>query len=121
MESSKSSNGHSVPDYHPGGRKRLEQAISDYSLTMQHAIRQDLTAQLISRAKEEAGVLPEFTPLEMFDYLLDSDDEFINWCFPFCAYRLTKDNISHLHAKILTDFRVTLMPEQPIAEPSKSN
>lgn len=105
------------PDIHPGGAKRLSALVDDYVLTMQHALRQDLKEQLISRAKQEAGILPEFSPAEMYDYLVDTDDEFFNWCFPFCAIRLTKSNLGYLHARILSDFRKSLdIPSDLITE-----
>lgn len=96
------------PEMHPGGAKRLSELVDDYVLTMQHALRQDIKAALLQRAKEEAGILPEFTPAEMWDYLWDTDPEFFNWCFPFCAVRLTASNLGYLHARILSDFRKTL-------------
>lgn len=95
---------------HPGGAKRLSSLVDDYVLTMQHALRSDALRQLEIRAKEEAGVLPEFTPAEMYDYLTDTDPEFFNWMFPFCAIKLTKQNLGHLHQTILKQFRRSLEP-----------
>lgn len=95
---------------HLGGSKRLQSVVEDYVLTMQHALRQNLHAELIARAKDEAGVLPELTAAEMFDYLVDSDPEFYNWCFPFCAVVLTRQNIGYLHQAILQQFRASLEP-----------
>lgn len=97
-------------DFHPGGRKQLEMLVQDFQLTMQHALRQDLQAALELRAKQDAGVLPEMTAAEMYDYLMDTDDEFINWCFPACAFKLTKDNMGPMHQFILTHFRRSLDP-----------
>lgn len=94
---------------HPGNAKRLSVAMEDFSLTMQHALRQDIVSELIRRAAEEAGVLPAFTPQEMFDYLWDSDPDFFNWCFPFCAIQLTKENLGYLHKSVLTQFRATMV------------
>lgn len=99
-------------DSHPGNRKRLMKALDDYSLTLQHAIRQDLRAYLEQRAKDEADVLPPLSALEMFDYCMDADPDFLNTCFPFCAVMLTKENIGYLHNHILQQFRLTLVPEQ---------
>lgn len=101
---------------HVGGAKKLSDAMEDFSLTMQHALRQDLRAQLELRAKEEAGILPEFTLAEMFDYLCDSDPEFYNFCFPYCAIRLTPENVGYLHAFVLKQFRLTLEPVQTVTE-----
>lgn len=95
---------------HPGGARRLSSLVDDYILTMQHALRQDLEHQLKIRALDEAGVLPPLEPHEMFDYLWDSDSEFFNWCFPFCAITLTKSNLGYLHQSILQQFRATLSP-----------
>lgn len=95
-------------DPHPGGAKRLSGAVDDYILTMQHALRSNLITELERRANEEAGVLPALTPAEMFDYLVDSDPEFYNWCFPFCAFILTKENIGYLHQVVLSQFRASL-------------
>lgn len=106
------SNGAKQHEIHPGGAKRLSQLVDDYVLTMQHAIRQNLRSDLEQRAKDEAGVLPEFTAVEMFDYLADIDDEFYNWCFPFCAIKLTKSNLGYLHSRLLSDFRRSLEPVQ---------
>lgn len=95
-------------EIHPGGSKKLSALVDDYVLTMQHALRQDLTSQLIARAEQEAGVLPQMTAAEMYDYLADSDSEFYNWCFPFCAIVLTSSNLGYLHRRILHDYRRTL-------------
>lgn len=113
-----SKNGHDlVPDstalrqeFHPEGRKRLSEAIEDFSLTMQHAIRANLAHDLAQRAKDEAGILPALTVPEMFDFLVDSDDDFLNWCFPFCALKLTTKNLGYLHHNILRQFRLSLEP-----------
>jgi len=109
------------PEFHLEGRKRLEEAINDYSLTMQHAIRSNLTAELVERAVQEADVLPPLTAAEMFDYLADSDSEFFNWCFPFCAYRLTKEKLSYLHSHILSQYRRSLDPVAESDSPSQQN
>lgn len=111
-------NGHDlveVPDtvldsnrFHVGGYKRLSDLINDFSLTMQHALRVDLPWLLKERAIAEAGVLPPLSPVEMFDYLADSDDEFFNWCFPFCAVKLTDQNLGPIHLQILSAFRAEL-------------
>lgn len=101
-------------EIHPGGAKRLSEVVDDYVLTMQHALRQDLEWQLKQRALDDAGVLPPLEPHEMFDYLRDTDPEFYNWCFPFCAIRLTSSNLGYLHSSILNQFRATL---NPVREP----
>lgn len=95
-------------EYHPGGRKRLHDVLQDFQMTMQHAIRQDLQGKLIERANAEAGVLPPLTAAEMFDYLRDSDDEFYNWCFPYCAITLTAQTLSPIHVQVLAVFRQSL-------------
>jgi len=101
---------------HPGNAKRMQEALQDFSLTMQHAIRWNMTEELVKRAKEEAGVLPEFTAAEMFDYLADSDPEFYNWCFPFCAVQLTGENLGYLHRYILEQYRKTLIPAEEVVQ-----
>lgn len=98
-------------DLHPGNAKRLSDSLNDFNLTMQHALRYNIYSELEKLAKEEAGILPEFSVAEMYDYLMDSDDEFLNWLFPFCAIRLTKENLGHLHTWILTAFRKSLETE----------
>jgi len=103
-------NGAKQVETHLGGAKRLSALVEDYVLTMQHAMRQNLKADLELRAKEEAGVLPEFTAAEMYDYLVDTDPEFYNWCFPFCAVVLTKQNLGYIHQSILSQFRHSLEP-----------
>jgi len=105
------------PDIHPGNAKRLSALVDDYVMTMQHAIRQDLKMELEQRAVAEAGVLPPLSAAEMFDYLMDTDVEFLNWCFPFCAVRLSPDNMSYLHKRIITDYRKSLNPLVLVDEP----
>lgn len=95
---------------HLGGAKRLGALVDDYVLTMQHAIRADAMRQIEIRAKEEAGILPEFTVAEMYDYLVDSDPEFFNWMFPYCAIQLTKENLGYIHQAVLRQFRRSLDP-----------
>lgn len=98
--------------YHPEGHKRLGEAVQDFQLTMQHALRQNLSVELQQRALDEAGVLPPLTPGEMFDYLIDTDSEFVNYCFPYCAFVLDKDKLGYLHLHILQQFRRSLDPAQ---------
>lgn len=94
---------------HPGNARRLSQALDDYSLTMQHALRNDLRTELDKRIDyDDGGILPSATPIDKFDYLIENDIEFLNWCFPFCAIVLTKTNLGYLHQKILHDFRSSL-------------
>lgn len=100
---------------HPGGAKRLASLVDDYVLTMQHAIRADAARQLEIRAQEEAGVLPPLSAAEMYDYLVDTDDEFFNWMFPYCAIKLTRDNLGYMHQHILHNFRLSLNPS-PVSE-----
>lgn len=119
----------STQEFHLGGRKRLVDAVNDFQLTMQHALRANLTRDLEERAKLEAGVLPPLSASEMFDYLLDTDPDFLNWCFPYCAIVLTKRNISHHHAFILNTYRIAVDPKTkekleqdahpPVADPEK--
>lgn len=97
-----------VERYHLGGRKRLMSIMDDFSLTLQHALRQDVYGDLLRRAAAEAGVLPKFSAIEMFDYLKDSDDEFYNWLFPFCAYKLSPKNIGYSHAFIIDQLRLEI-------------
>jgi len=105
-----SSNGSAIKhEPHPGGSRRLAALVDDYVLTMQHALRQDLEYQLKQRALDESGVLSPLEPHEMFDFLSDTDTEFFNWCFPFCAITLTKSNLGYLHQSILSQFRSTLV------------
>jgi len=112
MSTLTSSNGSTANQHepHPGGSRRLAALVDDYVLTMQHALRQDLEYQLKQRALDEAGVLPPLEPHEMFDFLSDTDSEFFNWCFPFCAIVLTRANMGYLHHNILQQFRATLLP-----------
>lgn len=98
------------PELHPGNARRLSQALDDYTLTMSHAIRQDLKGDLERRAAEEAGILPPLTAAEMYDYLVDTDDEFYNWCFPYCAVKLTRENLGYMHKYLLEQFRRSLNP-----------
>lgn len=105
-------NGQAKPDIHPGNAKRLNDVMEDYVLTMQHALRQDLEKQLEQRAKDESGVLPPLSAWEMFTYLEDTDEEFYNWCFPFCAIRLTKKNVGYLHKAILRQFLASITPSE---------
>lgn len=97
-----------LPEYHPGGRKRLIQAVEEFQLTMQHALRQDVYGSLLQRAEVEASVLPKFSALEMFDYLVDSDDEFYNWLFPYCGLKLSKANMSPMHVHIVASLRMDI-------------
>lgn len=96
--------------FHLSGKKNLEIVVTDFQMTMQHALRHDLKAALELRAEQDAGLLPTMTAAEMFDYLYDTDDAFINWCFPFCAFVLTRDNMPSSHAFILDHYRRTLLP-----------
>lgn len=104
------SNGAKTVETHIGGAKRLSALVDDYVLTMQHALRQDLQRQLEIRAEQEADVLPKFSVAEMYDYLVDTDPEFFNWCFPFCAVVLTRENLGYIHQRILHQFRQSLEP-----------
>lgn len=98
-------------EFHPGGRKRLQDAVNDFQLTMQHAVRSSAVADLVARAQDQAIGLPPFSVLEMYDYLFDTDPEFLNWMFPYCAVKLTRSNIGYLHSYILTDFRTNLLKD----------
>lgn len=94
---------------HPGNARRLSQALDDYSLTMQHALRNDLRTELGKRIVDDNGTIsPSATIADWFDYLAETDTEFYNWCFPYCAVVLTKANLGYLHQKILHDFRSSL-------------
>jgi len=97
---------------HPGGQKKLMEALDDFQLTMQHALRQNLRAELERMANADTVILPPMTAAEQFDYLYDSDSEFLNFCFPYCAVTLTPENLGYLHSHILKQFRASLEPEQ---------
>lgn len=107
--------------YHPGGFKRLSDAVEEFQLTMQHAVRQNLTADLQERAMaEENPILPPFQVHEMFDYLRDSDEEFYNWVFPMCAIRLTDETLSPMHLFILRKYRESIEPAKPASEDAQT-
>lgn len=102
-----------VREYHPGNRKRLVEELEVFSLTMQHAMRANLKKDLEHRAKEDAegpgaGILPPLTAAEMFDFLMASDPEFLNWIFPFCPVLLTPANMSYTHQHLINKFRMEL-------------
>lgn len=98
-------------DFHPGNSKRMQEAVRDFQMTMAHALRNDIVEQLKKRAQEEAGVLPPLEPHEMWDYLMDTDTEFLNWIFPYCPIAMTPSNLSHLHAAIISNFRRSIQPK----------
>jgi len=105
-------------DLHPGGMKRLSQLVEDFQLTMQHALRNDIRAALEARAAAEAGPLQPLSPHEEFDYLLDTDDQFLNWLFPYCAFTLTFSNMGPIHRMIVTQLRRDL---EPMVDPASEN
>lgn len=103
-------------EIHPGGKKNLDSLMQDFQLTMQHALRSDIVGALETRALQEAGVLPPLSVAEMYDYLLETDAGFINWCFPACAVVLSSESMSPMHAFILDRFRRSLEPEPVVSE-----
>lgn len=107
--------------YHVGGRKRLSDAVQDFQMTLQHAIRIDLVDSLKQRAVTDSlGIMPPLNLHEMFDYLCDTDTEFFNWMFPYCAVKLSKNTLPHTFAFLVQNFRRELMELDGVT-PSPSN
>lgn len=91
---------------HKENSERLRKLLDDYSLTMQHAIRANAVAELEKMRLEDGnGIMPPLTIREFFDFKVDSDPDFLNWMFPFCAVELNETTMSYIHQKLLHDFR----------------
>lgn len=103
-------------EYHPEGSKRARELIQQFHMTLQHAIRNNVKEELTIRAKQEAGILPPLTPGEMFDYLMDTDDEFLNWLFPFCIERLKPSTMGPVHQILVKNIRDSLNNKEKHAE-----
>ena len=105
--------------FHIGGRKRLGEAVQDFQMTLQHAIRMDLLDTLKSKSLTDSlGIMPPLNLHEQFDYMLDTDTEFLNWMFPYCAVKLTKSGLPHTFAFLIENFRRELKQLDELTSPT---
>lgn len=111
-------------DLHEIGSKNLRRHLDDYSLTLQHSIRQNWQALFIERHEATLGDPKDpitLSLVEYFDYCLDSDSEFVNWLFPLCAVQLSAENCSPIHRQMIAQLRAELSQVAFSAEQTQTN